>query len=65
MARSKSLRSQLYRAARDLENVGAVENGAVSGGATNDERDELCERHHLPGGCVDNAPARLVGRRKR
>jgi hypothetical protein len=33
MPRRKSLRSQLYRAARDLGNVEAVEHGGVSGGA--------------------------------
>jgi hypothetical protein len=33
MARRKSLRSQLYRAARDLGNVEAVERGGVKGGA--------------------------------
>jgi len=33
MARKKSLRSQLYRAARDLGNVEAVEHGGVTGGA--------------------------------
>ena len=33
MARRKSLRSQLYGAARDLGNVEAVEHGGASGGA--------------------------------
>jgi hypothetical protein len=33
MARRKSLRSQLYRAARDLGNVEAVEHGGLEGGA--------------------------------
>jgi hypothetical protein len=33
MARHKSFRSQLYRAARDLGNVEAVEHGGVEGGA--------------------------------
>jgi hypothetical protein len=33
MARKKSLRSQLYRAARDLGNVEAVEHGGIEGGA--------------------------------
>jgi len=33
MARKKSLRSQFYRAARDLGNVEAVEHGGVKGGA--------------------------------
>ena len=31
MARKKSLRSQLYRGARDLGNVEAVEHGGVEG----------------------------------
>ena len=92
MPRRKSLRSQLYRAARDLGNVEAVEHGGASGGAkryarravyrktntvtgdasgrtglgaanaaTYDERDELCERHHLPGGCVDSRQALVLG----
>jgi hypothetical protein len=33
MARRKSFRSQLYRAARDLGNVEAVEHGGIEGGA--------------------------------
>ena len=33
MPRRKSLRSQFYRAARDLGNVEAIEHGGVSGGA--------------------------------
>jgi hypothetical protein len=33
MARKKSLRSQLYRGARDLGNIEAVAHGGVSGGA--------------------------------
>jgi hypothetical protein len=33
MTRRKSLRSQLYRAARDLGNIEAVEHGGASGGA--------------------------------
>lgn len=34
MARKKSLRSQFYRAARDMGNVEAFERGAKSGGLT-------------------------------
>ena len=38
MARKKSLRSQLYRGARDLGNVEAVKNGGVEGLAKRDAR---------------------------
>jgi hypothetical protein len=38
MARKKSLRSQLYRAARDLGNVEATKNGGVEGLAKRDAR---------------------------
>ena len=33
MARKRSLRSQLYRGARDIGNIEAVAHGGVSGGA--------------------------------
>jgi hypothetical protein len=38
MARKKSLRSQLYRAARDIGNVESVKNGGVKGLAKRDAR---------------------------
>ncbi len=38
MARKKTLRSQLYRGARDLGNVEAVKNGGVEGLAKRDAR---------------------------
>jgi hypothetical protein len=38
MPRNKSLRSQLYRAARDLGNVESVKNGGVKGLAKRDAR---------------------------
>ena len=38
MARKKSLRSQFYRAARDLGNVEAVQHGGVEGLAKRDAR---------------------------
>jgi hypothetical protein len=38
MGRHKSLRSQLYRGARDLGNVEAVEKGGVEGLARRDAR---------------------------
>ena len=44
MARKRSLRSQLYRGARDLGNVEAVEHGGVEGLAKRDARRAVYRR---------------------
>ena len=65
MPRRKSLRSQFYRAARDLGNVEAIEHGGVSGGATRDARRAVYRRTNTVTGSFLRALGLSGTRRKR
>ena len=59
MARKESFRSQLYRAARDLGNVEAVEPGGVEGLAKRDARRVVYRKTN---GVTNSVLLRLSGR---
>jgi hypothetical protein len=65
MARRRSLRSQLYRAARDLGNVEAVEHGGVSGGAKRYARRAVYRKTNTVTGSFLRALGLSGGRRRR
>ena len=65
MARKKSLRSQLYRAARDLGNVEAVKSGGVKGLAKRDARRAVYRQTNKATGSFLRALGLQGGRRKR
>ena len=65
MARKKSLRSQFYRAARDLGNVEAVKSGRVEGLAKRDARRAVYRRTNKATGSFLRALGLSGSRRKR
>jgi len=65
MARKKSLRSQLYRAARDMGNVEAVKDGGVKGLAKRDARRAAYRRTNSATGSFLRALGLSGTRRKR
>ena len=65
MARRKSLRSQLYRGARDLGNVEAVEHGGVEGLARRDARRAVYRRTNKATGSFLRALGLSGSRRRR
>ena len=65
MARKKSLRSQLYRGARDLGNVEAVKNGGAEGLAKRDARRAAYRRTNKATGSLLRALGLQGARRKR
>jgi hypothetical protein len=64
MARRKSLRSQLYRVARDLGNIEAVEHGGIEGGAKRYTRRAVYRKTNSVTGGILRALG-LSGRRRR
>ena len=65
MARKKTFRSQLYRAARDMGNVEAVKNGGVEGLAKRDARRAVYRRTNKVTGSFLRALGLSGTRRKR
>jgi hypothetical protein len=65
MARKKSFRSQLYRAARDIGNVEAVKNGGVEGLAKRDARRAVYRRTNSATGSLLRALGLQGSRRRR
>jgi hypothetical protein len=65
MARKKSLRSQLYRGARDLGNVEAVKHGGVEGLAKRDARRAVYRKTNSVTGSLLRALGLQGTRRKR
>lgn len=65
MARKKSLRSQFYRAARDLGNVEAIEHAGVEGGAKRYARRVVYRKTNTVTGSLLRALGLQGTRRKR
>ncbi|HEY6625286.1 MAG TPA: hypothetical protein VIX85_15715 [Acidimicrobiales bacterium] len=65
MARKRTFRSQLYRAARDMGNVEAVKNGGVEGLAKRDARRAVYRQTNKATGSFLRAVGLSGSRRRR